>query len=34
MFSDKSRMPIYKMEDETRLQLTQFIMSLKNENKR
>ncbi len=34
MFSDKSRMPVYKMEDEARLQLTQFIMTLKNENKR
>jgi cbb3-type cytochrome oxidase cytochrome c subunit len=34
MFSDKSRMPVYKMEDETRLQLSQFIMMLKNENKR
>jgi hypothetical protein len=33
-FSDKSRMPVYKMEDETRLQLSQFIMTLKNENKR
>jgi hypothetical protein len=27
-------MPIYKMEDEARLQLTQFLMTLKNENKR
>jgi hypothetical protein len=34
MFSDKSRMPVYKMEDEARLQLSQFIMTLKNENKR
>jgi cbb3-type cytochrome oxidase cytochrome c subunit len=34
MFSGKSRMPVYKMEDETRLQLSQFIMTLKNENKR
>lgn len=34
MFSDKSRMPVYKMEDEIRLQLSQFIMTMKNENKR
>jgi cbb3-type cytochrome oxidase cytochrome c subunit len=34
MFSDQSRMPIYKMEDEARLRLTQFIATLKNENKR
>jgi mono/diheme cytochrome c family protein len=33
-FSDQSRMPIYKMEDEARLRLTQFIATLKNENKR
>jgi len=33
-FSNKSRMPVYKMDDEARLQLTQFIMTLKNENKR
>jgi hypothetical protein len=33
-FSSKSRMPIYKMEDEARLRLTQFIATLKNENKR
>jgi hypothetical protein len=33
MFLDKSRMPVYKMEDVTRLQLSQFIMTLKNENK-
>jgi len=33
-FSDKSRMPIYKMDDETRLRFTQFIMTLKNENLR
>ncbi len=34
IFTNKSRMPIYKMEDEARLQLTQFLMTLKNENKR
>jgi cbb3-type cytochrome oxidase cytochrome c subunit len=34
IFLNKSRMPIYKMEDETRLQLTQFLMTLKNESKR
>ena len=34
MFSEKSRMPVYKMEDEERLQLSQFIMTMKNENKR
>ena len=34
IFTNKSRMPIYKMEDEVRLQLTQFLMTLKNENKR
>lgn len=34
LFSDKSRMPIYKMDDETRLRFTQFIMTLKNENLR
>ena len=34
IFSSKSRMPIYKMEDEARLRLTQFIATLKNENKR
>lgn len=33
-FSNQSRMPIYKMEDEARLKLTQFLMTLKNENKR
>ena len=33
-FSSKSRMPIYKMEDEARLRLIQFIATLKNENKR
>ncbi len=33
-FSDKSRMPVYKMDDETRLRFTQFIMTLKNENLR
>jgi cbb3-type cytochrome oxidase cytochrome c subunit len=33
-YSNKSRMPIYKMEDEARLRLTQFIATLKNENKR
>jgi hypothetical protein len=33
-FSSKSRMPIYKIEDEARLRLTQFIATLKNENKR
>ncbi len=33
-FSNKSRMPVYKMEDEERLQLTQFLMTMKNENKR
>ncbi len=34
LFSDQSRMPIYRMEDEARLRLTQFIATLKNENKR
>jgi cbb3-type cytochrome oxidase cytochrome c subunit len=34
LFTNKSRMPIYKMEDEARLQLTQFLMTLKKENKR
>jgi cbb3-type cytochrome oxidase cytochrome c subunit len=34
IFSNKSRMPIYKMEDEARLRLTQYIATLKNENKR
>jgi cbb3-type cytochrome oxidase cytochrome c subunit len=34
MFANKSRMPIYKMEDEARLQLTQFLMTLRNESKR
>jgi cbb3-type cytochrome oxidase cytochrome c subunit len=34
IFSDKSRMPVYKMEDGVRLQLSQFISTLKNENKR
>ncbi len=34
IYSKKSRMPVYKMEDEARLQLTQFLMTLKNENKR
>ena len=34
IFKNKSRMPIYKMEDEARLQLTQFLMTLKNGNKR
>ena len=34
MFSEKSRMPIYKMDDETRLRFTQFIMALKKENLR
>ena len=34
IFTNKSRMPIYKMEDDVRLQLTQFLMTLKNENKR
>ena len=31
-FSQKSRMPVYKMDDETRLRFTQFIMTFKNEN--
>ncbi len=31
-FSEKSRMPIYKMDDETRWRFTQFIMTLKNKN--
>ena len=30
-FSKKSRMPVYKMDDETRLRFTRFIMTLKNE---
>jgi cbb3-type cytochrome oxidase cytochrome c subunit len=34
IFTNKSRMPIYKMEGEVRLKLTQFLMTLKNENKR
>lgn len=34
LFSEKSRMPVYKMDDETRLRFTQFIMTLKNENLR
>ncbi|MBC8283335.1 MAG: hypothetical protein H8E32_05930 [Nitrospinae bacterium] len=34
LFSEKSRMPIYKMDDETRLRFTQFIMTLKKENLR
>ena len=34
IFSNKSRMPIYNMEDEARLRLTQYIATLKNENKR
>jgi cbb3-type cytochrome oxidase cytochrome c subunit len=34
IFTNKSRMPIYKMEDEARLQITQFLMTLKNKNKR
>jgi len=34
MFSEKNRMPIYKMDDETRLRFTQFIMTLKKENLR
>ena len=33
-FYEKSRMPIYKMDNETRLRFTQFIMTLKNENLR
>lgn len=33
-FSKKSRMPIYKMDDETRSRFTQFIMTLKNDNLR
>jgi len=34
MFSEKNRMPIYKMDDETILRFTQFIMALKKENLR
>ena len=34
IFSEKNRMPIYKMDDETRLRFTQFIMALKKENLR
>ena len=34
MFSEKNRMPIYKMNDETRLRFTKFIMALKKENLR
>ena len=34
MFSEKNRMPIYKMDDKTRLRFTQFIMALKKENLR
>jgi len=33
-FSEKSRMPVYKMDDETLLRFTQFIMTLKNEGVR
>ena len=33
-FSKKSRMPVYKMDNETRLRFTQFLMTLKNENLR
>ena len=33
-FSEKSRMPVYKMDNETRLRFRQFIMTLKNENLR
>ena len=34
IFSNKSRMPIYKMNNETRLRFTKFIMTLKKENLR
>ena len=34
IFSEKSRMPIYKMDNETRSRFTQFIMTLKSENLR
>ena len=34
IFSEKSRVPIYKMDNETRLRFTQFIMTLKNEDLR
>ncbi len=33
-FFEKGRMPIYQMDDETRLQFAQFIMTLKKENMR
>ena len=34
IFSNKSRMPVYKMNNETRLRFTKFIMTLKKENLR
>ncbi|MEK9628513.1 MAG: c-type cytochrome [Nitrospinota bacterium] len=34
IFTDKSRMPVFKMDDETRLRFTQFIMTLKKEKQR
>ena len=34
LFSNKSRMPVYKMDNETRLRFTKFIMTLKKENLR
>ena len=34
IFSNKSRMPVYKMDNETRLRFTKFIMTLKKENLR
>ena len=33
-FYEKSRMPVYKMDNETRLRFTKFIMTLKKENLR
>ena len=34
IFSNKNRMPVYKMDNETRLRFTKFIMTLKKENLR
>ena len=34
IFSNKSRMPVYKMDNETRLRFTKYIMTLKKENLR
>ena len=34
IFSEKNRMPVYKMDDKTRLRFAQFLMTLKKENMR